>query len=133
MDAVDELIGFRAFRGEGEPATNELVDAIREAGGTSPTRGLLDIDSGWRLTQRARSCYPRTMSRPARDTDWYTPAPREAEPSPVEGMCLGEFERLADQIRWFSSLTLEQRLRSLRYHQREQRWFARLRPADRGT
>ncbi len=32
-NAVDEFLGFRPFSGDGEPATNELVDAIRQSEG----------------------------------------------------------------------------------------------------
>lgn len=62
----------------------------------------------------------------AREGDWYVPAAWEAEPSVVAGMSRGEFERLAAQIRWFSSLPLEARLRQTMRDRELQVLFGRL-------
>lgn len=58
--------------------------------------------------------------------DWYTPPAWEAEPSPVPGLSRGEYERIAERILWFESLSLEARIRSFARHRVEQAWFDRL-------
>lgn len=73
------------------------------------------------------------MGNGANEVDWYVPDPREGEDSPVAGMSIGEFERLADQLLWFSSLPLEARLRSLVRVRAEQACFDRLRPVSERT
>ena len=61
-----------------------------------------------------------------RDDLWYEPRAWEAEPSPIAGMNRGEFERIAERILWFETLTLEQKLWSFARHRAEQRWFEQL-------
>ena len=65
------------------------------------------------------------MSRDRQD-DVYRPDPKGAEPSPVAGLSQAEFDAIADNIRWFSRLTLSQQLRAIARNQRRTRRLLRL-------
>lgn len=54
------------------------------------------------------------------------------EPSPVEGLTRAEYDAIADDIRWFSRLTLGQKLRSAEHYLREDRWLRTFREVKGG-
>ncbi len=47
--------------------------------------------------------------------------PADAEPSEVPGLTRGEFDELADNLRWFSRVPLRAKLRAIAQHQAEAR------------
>ena len=65
------------------------------------------------------------MKRPD-PADPYRPPAWEAEPSAVPGVSRGEYEEIAENIRWLESLTLGQKLEFIRRGQQRIRTLQRL-------
>ncbi len=57
---------------------------------------------------------------PAAD-DVLRACPEDAEPSPVPGLSRGEYDELADNLRWFGPLPLDVKLRTIAKHIRAAR------------
>ena len=64
----------------------------------------------------------------------YCAAPRDAEPSPVSGLTRGEFEELAENLRWFSRLSPARQLRAIAADERlVRRWLRSVPKAGDGS
>ncbi|MGM0576048.1 MAG: hypothetical protein ACQEXJ_10000 [Myxococcota bacterium] len=61
------------------------------------------------------------------------PVQADEGPSPVEGLTRAEYDAIADDIRWFSRLTLGQKLRSAEHYLREDRWLRRFHEVERAS
>jgi hypothetical protein len=56
--------------------------------------------------------------------------PRGGAPSPIEGVTLAELESMLEKIRWFSHLSVSEKLALSQLHQRRARRFIDMSRAD---
>ncbi len=61
--------------------------------------------------------------------DWYVPDPADAEPSPVPGLSIAEYEEIAEKLLWYAQLTVNEKIRAWEEEMDLQERFRRFRTA----